>query len=270
MRNPDLRCQRAKNDEQHMIDISRTWERNYRVYGARKIWHQMRRDNKPIARCTVERLMRKLGIQGVRRGKKVRTTYPDKNAQCPLDLVNRQFTVDKPNKLWVADFTYVSTWQGWLYIAFVIDAFKNRIVGWRASSHMTADFVLDALEQALYERKPDPESGLIHHSDRGSQYVSIKYSERLNEANINPSVGSTGDAYDNALAETINGLYKTEVINNLGPWKTKAAVELATLKWVYWFNHERLLSSIGNIPPAEAEKIYYDEIENSKELAVLL
>lgn len=268
-RNPELRSQREKDDEQHMLNIYETWNDNYRVYGARKVLRQLLRDDKPVARCTVERLMRKQGIQGIRRGKKVKTTYPD-NSACPLDLVNRQFRPNRPNRLWVADFTYVSTWQGWLYVAFIIDAFKNRIVGWRASSQMTSDLVLDALEQALYDRKPKPSDSLIHHLDRGSQYVSIKYSERLKEAAIVPSVGSTGDAYDNALAETINGLYKTEVIHHMGLWKTKASVELATLKWVFWFNHKRLLSSIGNIPPAEAKKIYYDELENSKELAVLL
>lgn len=270
LRNPDLRCRRDKTDEQRLKDIYHIWNRSYRVYGARKVWHQMKRDNKPIARCTVERLMRQLGIQGIRRGKKIKTTFSNNSAPCPQDLVNRKFKVSKPNSLWVADFTYVSTWQGWLYVAFVVDAFKKRIVGWRTSSYMTSDFVLDALEQALYERKPSMSDNLVHHSDRGSQYVSIKYSERLKDANISPSVGSTGDAYDNALAETINGLYKTEVINNLGPWKTKAAVELATLKWVYWFNNERLLSSIGNIPPAEAEKSYYDELQNDNSLAVLL
>lgn len=253
-----------------MEDIKSIWEKNKSVYGARKIWHQMKREGKTIARCTVERLMRKLGIQGIRRGKKIKAAHPYGQANCPLDLVNRQFTADKPNKLWVADFTYISTWQGWLYIAFVIDTFKNRIVGWRASSHMTADFVLDALEQALYDRRPSRDDGLVHHSDRGAQYISIKYSGRLKDADISPSVGSTGDAYDNALAETINGLFKTEVINRQGSWKTKAAVELATLKWVHWFNHERLLSSIGYMPPAEAEKMYYDELESSKEVAVLL
>ncbi len=240
------------------------------IYGARKIWRQMHREKMPIARCTVERLMGRLGIEGVRRGRPVRTTIPDASKPCPRDLVRRAFHADRPNRLWVADFTYVSTWQGWLYVAFVIDAYAKRIVGWRASSSMTTDFVLDALEQAVYDRRPDPTDGLIHHSDRGSQYVSIRYSERLGEAGIRPSVGNTGDAYDNALAETINGLYKAEVIHKRGPWKTKAAVELATLEWVSWFNHRRLLESIGDIPPAEAEQRYYQALAVPADEAVLL
>ncbi len=243
-----------------MQEVYRIWDTNFQVYGAYKVWRQLHREDIPMARCTVERLMRRQGIAGVRRGKQVITTVPDRSVPCPQDLVNRQFQVDRPNRLWVADFTYVSTWQGWLYVAFVIDTFANRIVGWRTSSRMTTDFVLDALEQAIYDRKPASADGLVHHSDRGSQYVSIRYSERLDEADINPSVGSTGDAYDNALAETINGLYKTEVIHRRGPWKTKAAVELATLEWVSWFNHQRLLKSIGDIPPAEAEQRYYDQL----------
>ncbi len=244
-----------------MVDIRRVWDQNFQVYGARKVWRQMHREGKLIARCTVERLMRYMGLEGVRRGKKrVRTTVPDASRPCPRDLVRRAFHAEQPNRLWVADFTYVSTWQGWLYVAFVIDAYAKRIVGWRASSSMTTDFVLDALEQALYDRRPGPAAGLIHHSDRGSQYVSIRYSERLGEAGIHPSVGNTGDAYDNALAETINGLYKAEVIHRRGPWKTKAAVELATLEWVAWFNHQRLLESIGDIPPAEAEQRYYQQL----------
>jgi len=259
-RNPALRSHRVQRDEQRMVDIRRVWDQNFQVYGARKVWRQMCREGKPIARCTVERLMRHMGIEGVRRGKRVRTTIPDASRPCPRDLVRRAFHTDQPNRLWVADFTYASTWQGWLYVAFVIDAYAKRIVGWRASSSMTTDFVLDALEQALYDRRPDPSNELIHHSDRGSQYVSIRYSERLGEAGINPSVGNTGDAYDNALAETINGLYKAEVIHKRGPWKTKAAVELATLEWVSWFNHQRLLESIGDIPPAEAEQRYYQQL----------
>jgi len=250
--------------------IHRIWEQNFRVYGTRKIWKQMHWEDLAVARCTVERLMRQLGIEGVRRGKRMRTTMPDRTMACPRDLVQRQFAVDRPNRLWVADFTYVSTWQGWLYVAFVIDAYAKRIVGWQASSTMTADFVLDALEQAVYARRPSQSDGLVHHSDRGSQYASIRYSKRLNEAGINPSVGSTGSAYDNALAETINGLYKTEVIYNRGPWKTKAAVELATLEWVSWFNHQRLLESIGDIPPAEAEKRYYQQLAEPVEEPVLL
>lgn len=202
--------------------------------------------------------MRQQGLRGVLRGKKLRTTVPDSSAAYPLDRVNRQFTAERPNQLWVADFTYVSTWQGWLYVAFVIDVFARRIVGWRVSRTMHTEFVLDALEQALYERQP--ERNLIHHSDRGSQYLSFRYSERLGEAGIDASVGSKGDSYDNALAETINGLYKAEVIHRCGPWKSREAVELATLKWVSWFNHERLLEPIGYIPPAEAEANYYRQL----------
>lgn len=179
-----------------MIDIYRVWDQNFQVYGARKVWRQMHRERLPIARCTVERLMARLGIEGVRRGKRMRTTVPDASKPCPRDLVRRAFHADRPNRLWVADFTYVSTWQGWMYVAFVIDAYAKRIVGWRTSSRMTTDFVLDALEQALYDRRPDPATGLVHHSDRGAQYVSIRYSERLGEAGISPSVGATGDAYD--------------------------------------------------------------------------
>ena len=243
-----------------MPEIHRVWEKNMRVYGADKVWRQLHREEQAVARCTVERLMRRLGIQGARRGKSMRTTVPDTSAPCPLDHVNRHFKADRPNQLWVSDFTYVSTWQGWLYVAFVIDVFARRIVGWRVSSSMHTDFVLDALEQALYDRQPEQTGGLVHHSDRGSQYVSIRYTERLAEAGIEPSVGSRGDSYDNALAETINGLYKAEVIHRRGPWKTKASVELATLEWVSWFNHHRLLAPIGYIPPAEAEENYYRQL----------
>ncbi len=206
-----------------------------------------------------------MGLHGVRRGKVVRTTVPDKAALCPLDRVNRQFKAHRPNQLWVSDFTYVSTWQGWQYVAFVIDVFARRIVGWRVSSSMRTDFVLDALEQALFDRQPERSDALIHHSDRGSQYVSILYTERLAEAGIEPSVGSRGDSYDNALAETINGLYKAELIHRRAPWKTKEALELATLEWVAWFNHHRLLSSIGHIPPAEAEVNYYRQLAGKNE-----
>lgn len=230
-----------------------------RVYGADKVWRQLNREGVSIAHCTVERLMRQQGLQGARRGKQLRTTRSDSKAACPLDRVNRQFKADRPNQLWVSDFTYVSTWQGWLYVAFVIDVYARRIVGWRVSNSMTTDFVLDALEQALYARQPERNGSLIHHSDRGSQYVGIRYSERLAEAGIAPSVGSRGDSYDNALAETINGLYKAELIHRRGPWKTRESVELATLEWVAWFNHHRLLESIGYIPPAEAEANYYSQ-----------
>ena len=259
-RNPELLCNRAKRDAALMPQIQRVWEQNMKVYGADKVWRALHREHQEVARCTVERLMRRLGIQGARRGKAVRTTVSDSTAPCPLDHVNRQFKADRPNQLWVSDFTYVSTWQGWLYVAFVIDVFARRIVGWRVSSSMHTNFVLDALEQALYDRQPKQTDGLVHHSDRGSQYVSIRYTERLSEAGIEPSVGSRGDSYDNALAETINGLYNAELIHRRGPWKTKASVELATLEWVSWFNHHRLLEPIGYIPPAEAEENYYRQL----------
>jgi putative transposase len=251
---------RVQRDAMLETQVQRVWDKNHRVYGARKVWRQLRRENIGAARCTVERLMRRLGIRGVVRGKPVKTTVSDKAAPCPLDRVNRQFQADRPNALWVADFTYVSTWQGHLYVAFVIDVFARRIVGWKVSSTMRTDFVLDALEQALHARKPFDEGSLIHHSDRGSQYVSIRYSERLAEAGIEASVGSVGDSYDNALAETINGLYKAEVIHRQS-WRTREAVEWATLEWVAWFNHQRLLGPIGDIPPAEAEANYYRQQE---------
>ena len=256
-REPSRRSQRARRDEHLMPHIERIWHANHGVYGARKVWRQMLREGMAVARCTIERLMACLGLRGVMRGKAMRTTVSDSKASCPLDRVNRQFNAERPNQLWVSDFTYVSTWQGWLYVAFVIDVFARRIVGWRVSSTMNTDFVLDALEQALYARQGEREGPLIHHSDRGAQYVSIRYSERLAEAGIEPSVGSRGDSYDNALAETINGLYKAEIIHRRGPWKTREAVELATLEWVSWFNHHRLLEPIGHIPPAEAEAHYW-------------
>jgi len=258
-RNPQLRCARAQRDDTLVPHIERVWQANMRVYGADKVWKQMNREGLSIARCTVERLMKRLGLQGVRRGKVVRTTISDMKAPCPLDRVNRQFKAERPNQLWVSDFTYVSTWQGWLYVAFVIDVYARRIVGWRVSTSMHTDFVLDALEQALYARQPERDGALIHHSDRGVQYVSIRYSERLSEAGIEPSVGSKGDSYDNALAETINGLYKAEVIHRRS-WPTRESVELATLEWVSWFNHHRLLGPIGYIPPAEAEANYYRQL----------
>ena len=258
-RNPLLRCARAQRDDTLASQIERVWQANKQVYGADKVWKQMNREGLSIARCTVERLMKRLGLQGVRRGKVVRTTVSDMRVACPLDRVNRQFKADRPNQLWVSDFTYVSTWQGWLYVAFVIDVYARRIVGWRVSSSMHTDFVLDALEQELYARQPERDGALTHHSDRGSQYVSIRYSERLAEAGIEPSVGSKGDSYDNALAETINGLYKAEVIHRRS-WPTRESVELATLEWVSWFNHHRLLGPIGYIPPAEAEANYYRQL----------
>ena len=254
-RDSSLLSARARRDATLIPKVEQVWNANLQVYGADKVWKQLHREGEAVARCTVERLMRRLGLRGVKRGKVVRTTISDNKAPCPLDKVNRQFKAERPNQLWVSDFTYVSTWQGWLYVAFVVDVFARRIVGWRVSSSMTTDFVLDALEQALYARQPERDSSLVHHSDRGSQYLSIRYSERLAEAGIEPSVGSKGDSYDNALAETINGLYKAEMIHRRGPWKTKEAVELATLEWVSWFNHHRLLEPIGYIPPAEAEEI---------------
>ena len=248
---------RALRDEVLRPEIERVFAENFEVYGARKVWRQMMREGFDVARCTVERLMQSMGLAGVIRGKSVRTTISDKSAPCPLDRVNRVFHAPAPNRLWLSDFTYVSTWAGFVYVAFVIDAYARRIVGWRVSRTAHASFVLDALEQALHERRPARRGGLVHHSDRGSQYVSIRYSERLAEAGIEPSVGSVGASYDNALAETINGLYKAEVIHRRGPWRSFEAVEFATLTWVDWFNHRRLLEPIGNIPPAEAEERYY-------------
>ncbi len=256
--NPDLRSDRAKRDAVLIPEVQRVHRENFEVYGVRKVWRQMRREGFDIARCTVQRLMKHLDLKGVVRGKVVRTTIANPATPCPLDHVNRQFKATRPNELWVSDFTYVSTWQGFVYVAFVIDVYARRIVGWRASSTPHTDFVLDALEQALYERRPRTGSRLVAHSDRGSQYTSIRYTERLAEAGIEPSVGSVGDSYDNALAETINGLYKAEIIHRRR-WPNLAAVELATLEWVNWFNHHRLLEPIGNIPPAEAEAHYYKQ-----------
>jgi putative transposase len=255
---------RAKRDAALQPEIARVFVENFGVYGVRKVWRQMVRERFDVARCTVERLMRGMGLQGVIRGKPVRTTVQDKAAPCPLDHVNRVFHAPAPNLLWVSDFTYVSTWSGFVYVAFVIDVYARRIVGWRVSRTAHASFVLDALEQALHERRPVSKGGLVHHSDRGSQYVSIRYTERLAEAGIEPSVGSVGDSYDNALAETINGLYKAEVIHRRGPWRSFEAVEFATLQWVDWFNHRRLLEPIGNIPPAEAEERYYAMLNEQK------
>ena len=263
-----MQCQRVQRDGALAPHIECVWRANLQVYGADQVWKQLNREGISIARCTVERLMKRLGLQGVRRGKVVRTTIGDSKAPCPLDRVNRVFKADRPNQLWVSDFTYVSTWQGWQYVAFVIDVYARRIVGWRQSSYMRTDFVLDALEQALYDRQPERTDALIHHSDRGSQYVSIRYSERLAEAGIEPSVGSKGDSYDNALAETINGLYKAELIHRRAPWKTKESLELATLEWVSWFNHHRLLEPIGYIPPAEAEEHYYRQLASRAAISV--
>ena len=255
--NPSRLSARAKRDLLLKPEIERVFKANFEVYGVRKVWRQLQREGFDVVRCTVARLMRCMGLQGVIRGKPVRTTISNKAAPCPLDHVNRQFKALAPNRLWVSDFTYVSTWKGFVYVAFVIDVYARHIVGWRASRTAHADFVLDALEQALHDRRPLHRGGLVHHSDRGSQYVSIKHTERLAEAGIEPSVGSVGDSYDNALAETINGLYKAEVIHRRGPWRNFEAVELATLGWVNWFNNCRLLEPIGNIPPAEAERNFY-------------
>lgn len=254
---------RASRDARLRPDIQRVFDANFRVYGVRKVWRQMQREGIDVARCTVGRLMRSMGLQGVIRGKPIKTTVQDKAVPCPLDHVNRQFHAAAPNRLWVSDFTYVATWAGFVYVAFVIDIYARRIVGWRASRTAHAGFVLDALEQAVHDRRPDKDARLVHHSDRGSQYLSIKYTERLAEAGIEPSVGSVGDSYDNALAETINGLFKAEVIHRRGPWRSFEAVEYATLEWVDWFNHRRLLEPIGNIPPAEAEENYYAAMETS-------
>ena len=256
-RDPNLASARAKSDAALSVKIDEAWTDNRKLYGARKIWHVLRREGEDVARCTVERLMRALGIKGVVRGKKVITTNPDTSLPCPDDKVNRMFVADRPNKLWVSDFTYVPTWSGTVYVAFVIDVFARRIVGWRTSTSMRTQFVLDALDQAIWQRKTPDNKNLVHHSDRGSQYLSIKYTERLAEAEIDLSVGTVGDAYDNALAECVIGLFKTEVINQIGPWKSMREVEWETLKWVDWYNNRRLLGPIGYITPAEAEEEFY-------------
>jgi len=251
--------ERAKCDATLIAEIERVWNENRQVYGARKVWRQLLREGLPVARCTVERLMRQMGLRGVVRGKKVKTTIPDEVAARPADLVERDFTAAHPNQLWVADLTYVATWAGFVYVAFVIDVFSRMIVGWRVSRSLCSDLALDALEQALWAR---PETRqLIHHSDRGVQYVSISYTERLAESGIEPSVGSVGDSYDNALAETIIGLYKAELIYKDGPWRGVQQVELKTLDWVDWFNNRRLFEPIGNIPPVEYEELYYQQQE---------
>jgi len=271
-RDPELASERAKRDAVFCPEIKHVWEANNEVYGIRKVWHQLQREGFSIARCTVARLMKRLDIHGVIRGKAQTTTVQDKSQPCPEDKVNRKFRAPAPNMLWVSDSPMFRPlpgrrclhrregWQGFVYVAFVIDTFADKIVGWRVSSSPKTDFVLDALEQALHDRRAVHKGGLIHHSDRGGQYLSIRYSERLALAGIEPSVGSVGDSYDNALAETINGLYKAEVIHRLGPWKTMAAVEWETLKWVDWFNNRRLLEPIGYIPPAEAEERCYAKL----------
>jgi len=252
---PARRSARARRDEALCAEIQRIFDDNFGVYGVRKVWEALKREGRVVARCTVARLMKQLGLKGVVRGATMRTTRPAPTQALPDDRVRRHFRAEAPNRLWVADFTYVATWRGFAYTAFVIDTFADLIVGWRTSRSMRTGLVLDALEQALSARSP--RDRLIHHSDRGTQYVSIRYTERLQQVGVEPSVGSTGDSYDNALAETIIGLYKTEVIHRRGPWRTPSEVEYATLEWVDWFNNRRLLSSIGYVPPAEFEHAYY-------------
>ena len=259
-REPERCSARSRRDAALCTEIRRVWESNFGVYGARKVWRQLQREGVGVARCTVERLMRHQGLKGVVRGETKRTTIPDDSAARPADLVDRIFEADGPNRLWLADITYVPTWSGFAYAALVIDAYSRFIVGWRVSGSLRTDLALDALEQAIWARRPDtadPDRRLVHHSDAGSQYLSIRYTNRLAEAGISPSVGSVGDSYDNALAESVIGLYKTELIRQRGPWKDRDQVEYATLEYVDWFNHRRLLEPIGNIPPAEREDNYH-------------
>ena len=265
-RDPERASDRAKQDARDFKEIERVYKKSKGRYGARKIWYQLRREKKDIARCTVERLMREHGLQGVTRGKK-RTTIPDPAQACPDDKVNREFTATAPNQLWVSDFTYVSTWMGMVYVAFVIDVFARKIVGWRVSTSMTTSFVLDALNQAICQRCPAKGRGLIHHSDRGSQYLSIRYTERLTAAGIDTSVGSVGDSYDNALAESIIGLFKAEVIEFLGGWKSVGQVEWETPQWVSWYNTERLHGAIGHRPPQEMEDAFYASMNDLAKVA---
>lgn len=258
---PERAPERVRRDVETSQEIRRVWDENFQVYGARKIWRQLCREGVAVARCTVERLMRSIGLQGAVRGGKRRTTISHDQTEYPADLVKREFAATRPNQLWVADFTYVATWAGFVYVAFVIDVFSRRIIGWRVAPSMDTDLVLDALEQALWSRSGA--RGVIHHSDRGSQYLSIRYTERLKEAGVEPSVGSVGDSYDNALAESVIGLYKTEVTRRRGPWRKLDDVEYATLEWVDWFNNRRLLEPIGDIPPAEFELMYYRQQDES-------
>jgi putative transposase len=257
---PGRRSRRAQRDAVLETEIRRVWDANFQVYGPRKVWQALQREGQRVARCTVERLMARLGLQGAVRGRAwITTTQAAPTVDRPSDLVDRNFTATRPNQLWVADFTYVATWRGFTYVAFVIDVFARRIVGWRVSTSLRADFVLDALEQAIYDRGGERLSGLVHHSDRGTQYLSMRYSDRLADAGIAPSVGSRGDSYDNALAESVIGLFKTEVIHRRGPWRHAEAVEFATLTWVDWFNTRRLLEPLGYVPPAEYEARYYEQ-----------
>jgi len=269
-RDPEQRSARAHRDDELRAAIQRVWDDNEQVYGPRKVWKQLRRDGIRVARCTVARLMNRAGLRGAVRGRRFkRTTCPDTTAARPPDLVTRRFAATRPNELWVADLTYVATWRGCAYVAFVIDVFARRIVGWRVSSSLRSDLALDALEQALYDRQLNGAERLTHHSDRGTQYLSIRYTERLADAGIERSVGSTGDSYDNALAESVIGLYKTEVIHRRGPWKGIDEVEFATLEWVAWYNTRRLLEPLGYVPPDEFEWAYYNRQAASAELAVL-
>ena len=259
---PSRRSARAQRDDELRAAIQQVWDDNDQVYGPKKVWKELRRRGVRVARCTVARLMRAMGLRGVSRGRAwVITTRADAAADRPADLVDRQFVATRPNQLWVADFTYVATWRGFVYVAFVIDVFARRIVGWRVSASLRTDFVLDALEQAIYERREAGLDDLVHHSDRGTQYLSMRYTDRLADAGIAPSVGSRGDSYDNALAESIIGLFKTEVIQRKGPWRHLEAVEFATLRWVDWFNNRRLLEPIGYVPPAEYGASYYQRLE---------
>lgn len=261
-RHPEKRSHRVRRYEALEPEVKRVWEENRGVYGARKVWKQLNRERIPVGRWTVERLMSKLGLEGVKRGRGCKTTIADDLAEKPLDLVNRQFKASSPNQLWVADITYVATWSGFVFVAFVTDVYSRYIVGWRVLKTMKTELVLDALEQAMWARgKP---KGVTHHSDRGSQYLSIHYTDRLMEAGFNASVGSVGDSYDNAMAESINSLFKAEVIHKEGPWRGLDDVERATLTWVNWFNNKRILEPIGDVPPAEFEHMYYHNTESSK------
>jgi putative transposase len=256
---------RALRDEELRVEIVRVHAENYGVYGPRKVWLALNREGIEVARCTVERLMKDLGLQGIRRGKKWKTTMPDPAAARPADLVKRRFNPARPNALWVADFTYVATWVGVVYVAFVIDAYARRILGWRAATSMRTQLVLDALEQAVWVRRRDGAdlTGLIHHTDAGAQYTSIAFTERLAAIGVSPSIGTVGDAFDNALAETVVGLYKTELINPNKPWKTVEEVEIATLHYIDWFNNTRLYEENGDIPPVELEHAYYRQHRHS-------
>jgi putative transposase len=254
---------RAVRDTQLKVEIARVHAEQFGVYGARKVWRQLHREGICVARCTVERLMGELGLHGAVRGKTRRTTTPDVAAARPADLVERDFSATRPNQLWVADLTYVATWSGFVYVAFIIDAFSRFIVGWQAARSLRTDLALDALEMAIWSRRGEL-AGLVHHSDRGSQYLSIRYTERLAEAGAVTSVGSRGDSYDNALAETMIGLYKTELIRRRGPWKGIDDLEYATLEWVDWFNHRRLLEPIGDVPPAEFEAVHHRREDPSR------